>query len=205
MKMTNDRNRSIYRAWAPVYDAVLGRFFLPGRKRAIQALDIKPGEKVLLVGVGTGADLPLLTTGAIATGIDLSPEMLQQARDRLPLSGGGVTLIEGDAQQLQVEPASFDVVIFSLILSVIPDPASCLRENLRALKPGGRAVVFDKFQPDGGNPSIIRRFFNIFSTAFGTDVTRRFGEIAKDLDIKVLSNEPSIFHGTYRVILLIPS
>jgi len=101
-----------------------------------------------------------------------------------------------------VEAASFDAIMFNLILSVIPEPESCLRENLRALKPGGRAVVFDKFLPDSGNLSFLRRFFNFFSTAFGTDVTRRFGEIAGGLYIKIVSNEPSIFHGTYRVILL---
>ena len=202
MKMTNDHNRSIYRAWAPVYAGILGGFFLPGRKQAMQKLDLKPGEKVLLVGVGTGADLPLLPSGGTATGIDLSSEMLQKAKSRLPLPDREVKLIEGDAQQLQVEAASFDAVMFNLILSVIPEPDSCLRENLRALKPGGRAVVFDKFLPDDGSLSFLHRFFNFFSTAFGTDVTRRFGEIARGLDIKILSNEPSIFHGTYRVILL---
>jgi phosphatidylethanolamine/phosphatidyl-N-methylethanolamine N-methyltransferase len=85
MKMTNRWNRFIYRMWAPVYDAALGRLFMPGRKRALQLLSAKPGERVLTVGVGTGADLPFLPPGVEAVGIDDSPDMLAEARRRLRL------------------------------------------------------------------------------------------------------------------------
>lgn len=202
MKMTNLWNRFIYRLWAPIYDGTVGNFFLPGRKRAIELLNLQPGERVLLVGVGTGADLPLLPQGVQAAGIDFSPDMLARARRRLPLAGREITLLEGDAQQLLVDEASYDAVIFNLILSVIPDGAACLRENLRALKPGGRAVVFDKFLPDGGHLTLGRRFFNVFSTLFGTDITRRFGNLRADCPCQVLQDEPSLMHGMYRVILL---
>ena len=92
---------------------------MPGRKRALELIDLQRGEKVLLVGVGTGADLPLLPTGVEATGIDLSPEMLAKARLKLDLCSAAVKLIEGDAQKLLVDEASFDAVILNLILSVI--------------------------------------------------------------------------------------
>src|SRR5512137_204275 len=85
MKMTNRWNQFIYRLWAPVYDATVGHFFLPGRERAMELLNLQPGERVLLVGVGTGADLPLLPAGVTATGIDLSPDMLAKARQKLLL------------------------------------------------------------------------------------------------------------------------
>ena len=130
MRMTNRWNRFIYRLWAPVYDATVGHFFLPGRKRALEILDLQPGERVLLVGVGTGEDLPLLPEGVKAVGVDISPDMLARARSKLPLAGRDVTLMEGDAQQLLVEEAAYDAVIFNLILSVIPDGA-----NLPAPKP----------------------------------------------------------------------
>jgi phosphatidylethanolamine/phosphatidyl-N-methylethanolamine N-methyltransferase len=202
MKMTNRWNQFIYWLWAPIYDATVGNFFLPGRKRAMELLDLQPGERVLLVGVGTGADLPLLPEGVTATGIDISPDMLAKARQRLPLPGREVTLLEGDAQQLLVDESSCDAVIFNLILSVIPDAATCLRENWRAVKPGGRAVVFDKFLPDNGQLTFRRRLLNLGSTLFGTDITRRFGDLAKGVDIQVVRDEPSLLHGAYRVILL---
>ena len=202
MKMTNRWNQFIYRLWAPIYDATVDHFFLPGRKRAIELLDLQPGERVLLVGIGTGADLPILPIGVQATGVDISSDMLKRARQKLPLPGREVTLLQGDAQQLLVDELSFDVVIFNLILSVIPDGAACLRENLRALKPGGRAIVFDKFLPDSGTLSLGRKFLNLGSTLFGTDITRRFGDLVKGILVKVISDEPSLLNGTYRVILL---
>lgn len=202
MKMTNSWNRFIYRLWAPVYDAILASLFLPGRKQAMACLELRPGERVLMVGVGTGADLMLLPAGVQAVGIDFSPEMLRRAQAKLPLPDLEVILIEGDAQQLLVEESTFDAVIFNLILSVIPDAGACLRENLRALKSGGRAVVFDKFLPEGGKLGAGRRFINLFSTIFGTDITRRFGDIASGAACEVLANEPAILQGMYRVILL---
>lgn len=202
MKMTNRWNRLIYRLWAPIYDSTVGHFFLPGRMRAIEMLNLQPGEYVLLVGVGTGADLPLLPKGVQAVGVDISADMLAKARRKLPLPGLEVTLLQGDAQKLLVNEAAFDVVIFNLILSVIPDGAACLRENLRALKPGGRAVVFDKFLPDTGRLTLGRRLLNLGSTLFGTDITRRFGDLARGAKIQIVQDEPSLLHGTYRVILL---
>jgi phosphatidylethanolamine/phosphatidyl-N-methylethanolamine N-methyltransferase len=202
MKMTNRWNRFIYRLWALVYDSTVGHFFLPGRKRAIDTLNLQPGEHVLLVGVGTGADLPLLPQGVQAVGVEFSADMLAKARQKLPLPGREVTLLQGDAQQLLVDEAAFDVVIFNLILSVIPDGAACLRENLRALKPGGRSVVFDKFLPDSDPLTLGRWLLNLGSTLFGTDITRRFGDLSRGMNIQIVQDEPSLLHGTYRVILL---
>ncbi len=202
MRMTNRGNRLIYRLWAPVYDRLLGGLFGPGRRRASECAAVQSGERVLLVGVGTGSDLPLLPAGVRVVGVDICAEMLEKARQRLPLEGREVILILGDAQRLHVDEESCDVVMFNLILSVIPDPAACLRENLRALKSGGRAVVFDKFAPDGGKVSAGKKLLNLGSTMFGTDITRRFGEIAQGADIEVVLDEPSLFNGMYRVKVL---
>ncbi len=202
MPMTNRWNRFIYRFWAPFYDAAFGHFFLPGRRRAIAVLNLQAGERALLVGVGTGADLALLPPGVQVVGVDLSPEMLARAREKLPLPGVDVTLLQGDAQGLLVQEATFDAVVFNLILSVIPDGAACLRENLRALKPDGRVVVFDKFLPDGRSLTLGRRLFNLGSMLFGTDITRRFGDLARGVEVKVVTDEPSLMNGIYRVMVL---
>jgi len=202
MKMTNTWNRFIYRLWAPVYDSTVDTLFAPGRKRAFEVLDPHPGELVLLAGVGTGADLPLLPAGVDAIGIDLSPDMLAKARAKLPACRANVRLLQGDAQALLVAEDSCDAAILNLILSVIPDGRACLQSALRALKSGGRIVIFDKFQPDGEEPSIIRRWLNIFSTLLGTDLTRRFGDMLQESSARVICTEPSILGGVYRIILL---
>jgi ubiquinone/menaquinone biosynthesis C-methylase UbiE len=202
MKMTNDWNQIIYHLWAPVYDSTINHFFMPGRKRALELLDLKPEEKVLLVGIGTGADLLLLPAGVDATGIDLSPEMLAKARLKLDRCPATVKLIQGDAQTLLVEEASFDAVILNLILSVIPDGNACLRSALRAIKPGGRVVIFDKFLPEGKKISPVRKFFNFFSTMLGTDINRRLGDLMRDCPCEIAHDEPGIGGGMYRVVML---
>jgi ubiquinone/menaquinone biosynthesis C-methylase UbiE len=205
MKMTYAWNRFIYRLWAPFYDTALGRFFQPGRKTAITAADLHPGDRVLFVGVGTGSDLPLLPQEISVTGIDLSGEMLAKANQKLPLPGIEVRLIQGDAQTLLVEDGVFDVVFFNLILSVIPDGRICLEQNLRALRPGGRVIVFDKFLPENGKLSNSRKLLNFFSTLFGTDITRRFSDLVKDAGVSIEEDEPSLLNGMYRVIRLTKS
>jgi phosphatidylethanolamine/phosphatidyl-N-methylethanolamine N-methyltransferase len=202
MKMTNRWNQFIYRLWAPIYDSTVNHFFMPGRKRALELLNLQPGDKVLLVGVGTGADLPFLPADVDATGIDLSPEMLAKARFKLDLCPATVKLVQGDAQTLLVEKEAFDAIILNLILSVIPDGNACLQSALRALKPNGRAVIFDKFLPEGKATSLIRKFVNIFSTLFGTDINRRLSDLMQGCFCEIIHNEPSIGQGMYRVILL---
>jgi phosphatidylethanolamine/phosphatidyl-N-methylethanolamine N-methyltransferase len=202
MKMNNRWNQFIYRLWAPIYDSTVNHVFMPGRKRALELLALRSGERVIIVGVGTGADFPLLPHGVDATGIDLSPDMLAKARlklDRYPVS---VKLIQGDAQTLLVDEAAFDAVILNLILTVIPDGNACLRSALRALKPAGRAVIFDKFLPEGEAVSPVRNFFNFFSTILGTDINRRISDLTKDCPCVITHDEPSIWGGMYRVILL---
>lgn len=200
MKLTNDWNRLIYGLWSPVYDVLDRGFFAPERRRAVEALKLQPGERVLLVGVGTGADLPLLPEGVTAVGVDFSPDMLKRAQAKLPLAGRAITLIRGDAQKQVVAEGRFDAVILHLILSVIPDGAACWRESLRALKPGGRAVIFDKFLPEAGALTPGRRLLNLLTTLFGTDINRRFGDLAVGANFTVLRNAPSLAGGAYRIL-----
>ena len=202
MKMTNRWNQTIYRLWAPTYDSTVNRFFMSGRKRALELLNLQPSERVLVIGVGTGADLPLLPAGVDVTGIDLSPEMLAKARLKLPACHATVELIQGDAQVLLVPENSYDAAILNLILSVVPEGRACLQSALRAVKTGGRLVIFDKFQPDNEKVTLGRRLMNFFSTRLGTDITRRFGNMLADCSCKILHDEPNLLGGMYRVILL---
>ncbi len=202
MKLTNEWNRFIYRLWAPVYDQTVNRFFMPGRRQALDMLSLGAGERVLIVGVGTGADLPLLPRGIRGAAIDLSADMLAKARQRLERGGLEIELIQGDAQALLVAEGAYDAAILNLILSVIPDGKACLGAALRALKVGGRAVIFDKFLPEGVQPSAIRRLMNFFSTLLGTDINRRLSDIMEGRCCEILRNEPSVGHGLYRVVLI---
>jgi ubiquinone/menaquinone biosynthesis C-methylase UbiE len=192
-------NRIRYTLWAPFYDwiARFGR----QRRRSIALLDLKPGERLLIVGAGTGADLPLIPPGVEVLATDLTPAMLDRAR---PRARPGVELRLMDGQALDLPDESFDAVILHLIVAVIPDPAACLREAARVLRPGGRIAVFDKFLPDGARPHPLRRLFNVAASALFSDVNRKMGEIlqASGAPLRVEHGEPALFGGAFRILLL---
>lgn len=202
MQMNNRRNRIVYRLWAPVYDAVLERFFRDGRRRAMELVNLRAGERVCIIGIGTGSDLAYLRAGVSCVGLDLSEAMLAQARRKLPVAGCEVELRIGDAQALSLEGDAFDAVILNLIVSVVPNPRLCMAEAVRIARPGARIVVFDKFLPEGSAPSVGRRLSNRFAMLLGTDLNRHLGEITAGLPCKIEHDEPSILGGMYRVILL---
>ena len=199
--MNDERNQTIYKLWAPVYDKVMGPFADKARRQALELLNLRAGERVLLSGVGTGLDLPHIQAGVKATGIDLSPKMLRKAREKA--TGRDVTLCEMNAQALDFPDGSFDAVILNLILSVVPDGATAFREAWRVLRPGGRAVIFDKFAAEDGQISVLRRGLGKIIALFGTDPNRRLSEMmGSPADLAIERDEPSLLHGQYRIVLL---
>ena len=206
MRLTDRSNRLIYRLWAPVYDDFFDRLFAaPSRRRALEVLAAQPGERLLLVGVGTGADLPLLPGGVRAVGVDFCPEMLVRAQAKLPLPNCEVSLVQGDALALPLQAGSFDAVIMSLLLSVIPDGGACVRQALQMLKPAGRIVIFDKFVPDGAQPTWSRRLVNCVNNLCGADITRRLGDILAGCACTIVHDEAILPQGAYRVVVLRPA
>ena len=198
--MDNQRNLTIYRLYAPLYDAVIGRVFDQARRRAIALLRLQPGERLLLSGAGTGLDLPLVPPGVRVTAVDLSRPMLQKARGK---GHGRTALALMDAQVLALPDHAFDAVALNLILSVVPDGQAAFREAWRALRPGGRLVVFDKFLPENGRLSFLRRQFGRLIAALGTDPNRRLSDVIPAAQMAhIIRNDPSILRGQYRLVLL---
>ena len=200
--MTNRWNRFIYRLWAPIYDATLGRFYAAGRQRTVATLSARAGQRVLLPGVGTGADLPLLPEGTCAVGVDLSPAMLSRAHARLPLPGRTVVLICGDVQALPLGDGTCDAGLLNLIVSVAPDGAACVREAARVVRPGGPIVIFDKFLPDSAALGIGRLLLNVLARRVGTDINRRLSDLLAGSGCAIVDDRPSMFRGTYRTVVV---
>ena len=199
--MDNDNNLRIYRAWAPVYDLVMGPFSGHARQQAIKLLNLRPGEQLLIPGIGTGMDLPLIPPGVSVVGVDISGEMLAKAR--LRIDGRHVTLLQMDAQALEFADGSFDAVLFNLILSVVPDGAVAFREAWRTLRPGGRAAIFDKFLPENSELTPSRRLAGRIVSAFGTDPNRRLSDIIGGVpDLVIGQDVASLLGGLYRILRL---
>jgi ubiquinone/menaquinone biosynthesis C-methylase UbiE len=131
-----DEAASAYEAFAHV-----SRHFLPFLVRAAR---LQPGQRVLDAATGTG----IAAAGALAvvgpdghvTAADISPAMVERARQRLAGSPN-TSVVVADGQSLSFDDGSFDAVLCSLGLMFFPDPARGLAEFHRVLRPGGRAAV----------------------------------------------------------------
>jgi phosphatidylethanolamine/phosphatidyl-N-methylethanolamine N-methyltransferase len=138
-----------YKLYAPAYDFVFDWIFQPGREAAIRLLDIKAGDNVLEVGIGTGLNLPLYPPNCRLTGIDLSEEMLEKAQDKVVELGlGNVTLKTMDATIMDFGQGEFDSAVATYTISAVPDPVGVLREMKRVVKPGGNIVILNHFRSE---------------------------------------------------------
>ena len=199
---TNAWKRFSYTIWAPVYDLVISGLFERRRQRSIKVLDLKIGERVLLVGAGTGLDLDCLPGNVNVVATDLTPAMITRLKRRAQRLGLNVDARVMDGHALDFPDESFDAVILHLIIAVIPDPVRCLHEVARVLRPGGRAVIFDKFVPDDTNPPLLFRLMNPLTSLFGTEITRRLGMLLADVPLNIVHQEPAGLKGLFKIVLV---
>jgi phosphatidylethanolamine/phosphatidyl-N-methylethanolamine N-methyltransferase len=166
--MNTDAVRHAYRRWAPVYDYTFGQIAEAGRKHAVEIINKRKG-RVLEVGVGTGLSLPCYGDHLTVTGIDLSPEMLEKAqekidRKRLRNVDG---LHEMDASALGFADESFDTVVAMYVMTVVPDPDRVMRELERVCAPGGEVILVNHFSQEEGVRGFVERKMAPFADLLG--------------------------------------
>jgi SAM-dependent methyltransferase len=116
--------------------------------RLVAFAGIQAGERVLDVGTGTGvAAITAARKGARVSAVDLTPALLEQARENGRIAGVDVTWKEGDAEQIPFPDGAFDVVISQFAHMFAPRPDVVVGEIRRVLAPGGR-VAFSTWPPD---------------------------------------------------------
>jgi phosphatidylethanolamine/phosphatidyl-N-methylethanolamine N-methyltransferase len=143
--------RHAYRRWAPVYDLTFGLVAEAGRKHAVRIINRRKG-RVLEVGVGTGLSLPCYGEHLTITGIDLSPEMLAKAKDKVERKklGNVTSLHEMDAGALAFPDESFDTVVAMYVMTVVPEPDRVMRELERVCAAGGEVILVNHFSQEEG-------------------------------------------------------
>src|SRR5215470_7334476 len=167
-RMDEDAIKSAYRRWAPVYDHTFGRVAAEGRKHSVEIINQGRG-RVLEVGVGTGLSLPGYGRHLEIVGIDLSPEMLEKARERIAeerltnIAG----LYEMDAAELKFPDAAFDTVVAMYVMTVVPDPEKVMRELARVCRSGGEVIIVNHFSAEEGMRGWVERRMAPFADMLG--------------------------------------
>ncbi len=139
---------AFYGRQAEGYDAFRARL-LRGRRELLDALPLAPGQVVVDLGGGTGANLEFLDDArreALAAWyiVDLAPSLLAVARERIAAGGWrSVHAVEGDATAFVPPQGHADVVVFSYSLTMIPDWERALAHAEALLRPGGHVAVVD--------------------------------------------------------------
>lgn len=194
--------RHSYTVLAPVYDTFVAPFTLAARQSNLALLPKAASTEVLLVGIGSGLDIPLLPRGPRYTGIDLTPAMLERARRKATAEKLDIQLDIGDARALPYPAAAFDAVVLHLILAVAPCPERVLAESVRVLRPGGQMLVFDKFLRPGQNAP-LRRLISPFVGLLATHTDVVFEQLlAQTQSLEVVSDTPTLARGWFRRIVL---
>lgn len=143
---TEDIQR-IYSNYSNFYDFIFRQFFVPRQKHVIDQMDIKPNDKILDVGVGTGLSLPLYPEYCHVTGIDLSDAMLNKAHKKInKYALKNITLKQMDAMDIQFGDNAFDQVIATFVISVVPDPIRVISEMKRVCKKDCNLIIINHFQ-----------------------------------------------------------
>ena len=124
--------------------------------RAVEAAEVSSDDVVLDVACGSGnATIPAAKTGAKTTGLDITPELLEAGKKAAAEAGVEIEWMEGDAQDLPFDDASFDVVTSVFGCMFAPDHRRTAAELARVLKPGGR-MVLTAWRPEGNFGAMFR-------------------------------------------------
>jgi len=184
-----DAVRDAYRRWAGFYDFGFGLISRHARKAAVAAVNAASGSKVFEVGVGTGLALPLYAPDKRVTGIDLSADMLAQARLRAADLGlrNIEALAEMDAQATSFETGQFDISVAMFVASVVPDPRALVAELKRVTRPGGTILFVNHFAAERGPVWWVERAMAPASSLLGWHPDFHLNHMFADSELRAAS------------------
>lgn len=193
----------VYAGLARVYDTVFDWALRPGRLAAVRALDLREGQRVLEVGVGTGLSLGTYPVGTDVTGIDISEPMLRHARLRAgEIRGRCISIRRMDAQSMSFRDGDFDHVIAPYVISVVPDPHRVMAEIARVCRPGGRVIVVNHFVHEDRLLRYFERWATPLTRTVGFRLDTRAQVVTQTPDLDVAGIEPVNLFGWWKLVLL---
>lgn len=190
-----------YRRMAPIYDITFGKITEASHRQTIARANQFKG-RLLEIGVGTGLSLPHYGKDLNVTGVDLSPHMLERARERVSKKDlrNVDALLEMDASELEFPDASFDVVIGLYVMTVVPDPAMVVREMARVTRPGGRVLICNHFSIGKGVRAAVEKRLAGFADVLGFRPDFPLETLLVSDRLKLLSKTPASSFGFFTLL-----
>ena len=189
-----------YTFLAPFYDLFAGPAFRAARQESLTALPRVGRCAVLLNGVGSGLDVPLLPRNHRYVGLDLTQAMLRRCVRRA--AGHEFSPVLGNSLALPFRDACFDHAVLHLILAVVPDAALALSETARVVRKGGSILVFDKFL-QRGQRAPFRRLLNPLASRLATQLDVVLDDVLPGVPgVRVISDRPAAAGGWFRLLRL---
>lgn len=200
----NDFVERVYDKIAKVYDLTFGPTLHPGRLIALERMGIKPNDKILEVGVGTGINVSLYPRHCHVTGIDFSALMLEKARERVVKNGvTNVRLQEMDAANLTFADDSFDIVYAPYVISVVSDPVKVVNEMRRVCRPGGKIIILNHFKSRTPVVARVERAISPFTVHIGFKADLDLPGFLAQSDLKPISIEKVSFPPIWSLVTCI--
>ena len=196
----------IYDRWGKIYDIIFKHIFSEGRDVGSRMLEVKPGENLLEVGIGTGLSLPLYPRHCRILGIDISPKMLEKASEKVTehrLTNIQLELM--DAQNMSFPDNSFDCVTACYVVSAAPDPLKVVSEIRRVCKPGGRIVFINHFKSHNPILAAFETMLNGVCKKFGWEATLDLDALLEASNMTLLATEKVNMFDYWRAVLCINS
>ena len=182
--MQESSTKKIYDVHSIFYDATFGRLVKRRIERAINHMNVAETDRILDLGIGTGASLNFYPTDrGRVVGVDLSAGMLRECRKKIRERGlQHATVFQADALFLPFADSSFDHVFISHVISVVSDPYKLVQEAQRVAKPSARIVIVNHFQSTNRFIALIEKWLCPLCTKLGwrsdlalQDLVRRTG------------------------------
>jgi phosphatidylethanolamine/phosphatidyl-N-methylethanolamine N-methyltransferase len=168
MLMQESSTRKIYDVHSVFYDATFGRLVKRRIQRAIEHMNIAETDRVLDLGIGTGASLNFYPDRGRIFGVDLSAGMLRECRKKIRERGlGNAIVFQADAMKLPFADNSFDHVFISHVISVVSDPCKLVQEAQRVAKPDARIVILNHFQSTNRFIAMVEKWLCPLCTKLG--------------------------------------
>jgi len=171
------------------------------RRFLVSRLEVRPDDTVLDVATGTAAVAIELVRrmGCHVVGLDQSREMLAIGRKRITAAGLAerIELVEGTAERLPFDDASFDGLTFTYLLRYVGDPAATMRELLRVVKPGGTIAMLEFGLPRGVGRPAWELYVRVGLPAAGAIVSPGWRRVGSFLGSSIRE-----FHRRYDVVEL---